>query len=195
MILPFLIDINNNHSIFNKMLKYIILLTAIIFHTKAISQNQRINYSNEIFVSAQWAGLGAIIYGTGYELTFKKKRQNYFSIQNELTTSIFSKTVTDYSRLQTLIKWNNQKMNVISLGVGTSIRLNSNFERFSFLLNSSYKYCFPKPKMSISGTIFFLLSQPSQQSNGIPVGIYCSNGCTSGWTGQFRMGLVVGKYF
>ena len=94
-------------------MKKLILLNVFFWFLSlwlpAQTKARRRDKKNEVFVAAHITGVRSHIYGVGYEFTlFKKGEKDFFTLQNEITTSILPRFGTDGSRLQTLLKWNRQ---------------------------------------------------------------------------------------
>jgi hypothetical protein len=154
----------------------------------------RSEYKNEIYASIYYTDIPSNHYSLGYEKVFYKKK-DFFSFQNEFSVSIFPKTANDKQRILSLIKWNRQRNNIVSLGLGFSYRLNYNPNKFSFLLNNAYKYDFKKYKLTFTGNIFLFVTplKPIPPSVFIP-GSICISDCHK-WNNFFRLSASIGKYF
>jgi hypothetical protein len=160
----------------------------------AQTKARRSDKKNEVFVAAHITGVRSHIYGVGYEFTlFKKGKKDFFTLQNEITTSILPRFGTDGSRLQTLLKWNRQSKSIISLGLGSSYRINNSYTRYNFLFNNSYKYCFDKIKTTLSGNLFLIVS-PLKPHVGNITGPICVSDCPK-WGYMWQFSANVGKYF
>lgn len=167
----------------------------------------RSDYKNEVFASAYFTNIDVNLYSIGYERTIfikrdslKKgryyvKKKDYFTLQNELTASIFPTFATDHQRLQSLIKWNREKKSIISLGLGMSYRFNTNTAKLSILVNNAYKYTFNKYKMTFTGNIFLLIVRvkPTPPNVFIPGPKSLNNSYS--WGRDLRFSASIGKYF
>ena len=178
----------------NKTLFFLFFLILSLYSVQAQNKSFRSDYKNEIFISAHITGNRTNIYGMGYEYTVLKKKRDYFSIQNEFTKSILPKVGTDRARLQTLFKWNRERMSIVSLGLGTSIRLNSSYPKFSLLLNNGYKYYFRKLKATFSGNILLFITHLQPTPIPTPSHSVCVSNCPK-WGNEWRFSASVGKYF
>jgi hypothetical protein len=159
-----------------------------------LSQSKlRSDYKNEAFISIQLNDNFFKVYGIGYERTVFIKGIHFFSLQNEYTTSIMPRTADDGQRLNTLIKWNKQQRNILTLGLGTSYRINTKVDKLSLLFNSSYKYSFVKPKITLSGNIFMFLLRSQPATQGLQA--ICKGNCPPQWSMDWRFGVSLGKYF
>ncbi len=182
-------------NINSKLVK--LLIFFLFFKSNTVfsqARLQRTNFKNEVFVAAHITGVRSHIYGVGYEFTlFKKGKKDFFTLQNEITTSILPRFGTDGSRLQTLLKWNRQSKSIISLGLGSSYRINNSYTRYNFLFNNSYKYCFDKIKTTLSGNLFLIVS-PLKPHVGNITGPICVSDCPK-WGYMWQFSANVGKYF
>ena len=179
-------------------MKKLILLNVFFWFLSlwlpAQTKARRRDKKNEVFVAAHITGVRSHIYGVGYEFTlFKKRKKDFFTLQNEITTSILPRFGTDGSRLQTLLKWNRQSKSIISLGLGSSYRINNSYTRYNFLFNNSYKYCFDKIKTTLSGNLFLIVS-PLKPHVGNITGPICVSDCPK-WGYMWQFSANVGKYF
>lgn len=151
-------------------------------------------YNNEIYASIYYTDIPSNLYSLGYERVFFKKK-DFFSFQNEFSVSIFPKTINDKQRLLSLLKWNRQRKNIISFGLGFSYRLNYTPNRFSVLLNNAYKYDFKKYKLTFTGNIFLFVTPLKPIPPGVFIpGPICVSDCPK-WSNFFRLSASVGKYF
>ena len=189
----------NELNIFMKTNNYFnSLFFALIFCffvTPLLSQKKlRSDYKNEVFISSYFTNIDVNLYSLGYERLLSKKK-DFFTLQTEFTASILPKIATDYQRLQSLLKWNREKKSIISLGIGTSYRFNSNTGKLSLLINNAYKYTFRKYKMTFTGNIFLLVTRikPTPPNVFIPGPTSLNNSYS--WGRDFRLSASIGKYF
>jgi cellulose synthase/poly-beta-1,6-N-acetylglucosamine synthase-like glycosyltransferase len=119
-------------------LKLVFLLISVFLNSLLISQKKinRNEFKNELYLSNYLTHIDLNLYGVGFERTFLNKGNIFYSIQNEFTLSIAPKKGDDGKRIQSLIKWNKEKMTIISFGAGLSYRLNKHPEKLSFIVNN-----------------------------------------------------------
>ena len=171
-----------------------ILAIILIISTPILSQKRaRSDYKNELYVSTYFFPYIFNPYSLGYERTLMKNRNSFLSSQNEYSTTIASTHGTDGNRLQSLIKWNMQRNNIISFGIGLSYRLNNPSERLNYVANTSFKYDFRKYKMTFTGSTLILVAhfKPTAPVLG---NLTCVTNCPN-WGYIWRFSISLGKYF
>jgi hypothetical protein len=179
-------------------MKKLILLNIFIWFLSlwlpAQTKARRRDKKNEVFVAAHITGEGTHIYGMGHEFTlFKKGKKDFFTLQNEIMTSIIPRFGTIDSRIQTLFKWNRQYGTIISFGAGSAYNLNAQSSKFSYIFNNSYKYCFKRKKITLSASLWVIVSRVEPHV-GIITGPICVADCPK-WNYRGYSSISVGKYF
>jgi hypothetical protein len=178
----------------SKMTKTILLGTILFFMTNPVLCQRKIrkDFKNEIYAATYLLPIVLNPIGLGYERVILQKRSNFLSLENEFT---FSHDGADGNKIQSLIKWNRQKKDILSFGAGFSYRLNLNINRFTYLLKSSYKYDIKKHKMTFSGNLFLFFGRIKPiPPNLINPNAVCVTNCPK-WGHSFRLSMAVGKYF